>query len=155
MIFISHRGNLNGKNIENENKIDYIENALFLDFDVEIDVWLFNDSLFLGHDKPLYNIEENWLLKNKNKLWIHCKNIDALLFFNNKDFNYFWHENDKVTLTSKGYIWAYPSLEKIKNSIDVRPEIYSEEKYGFNTLGICSDYIEKYKKEYNDFIRLK
>ena len=25
-----------------------------------------------------------------------------------KTFNYFWHQNDKFTLTSKGYIWTFP-----------------------------------------------
>lgn len=151
MIFISHRGNIIGPNNLEENKIDYIEKALFSGFDVEIDIWLFNNSLFLGHDKPSYYVSENWLLKNKKKLWIHCKNIDALLFLKTKDLNYFWHENDKITLTNKGHIWAYPSLEKIEKSIDVLPETYSEEKYSFKTLGICSDYIEKYKEEHKSF----
>jgi hypothetical protein len=148
MIFISHRGNLNGQNKKEENKINYIEKTFSFGFDVEIDVWLFNGSLFLGHDEPCYYVDIDWILKNKKKLWVHCKNIDALLFLKNTKINYFWHENDKITLTSRGYIWAYPSLEKVKDSIDVLPEIYPEEKYEFKTLGICSDYIEKYRKNY-------
>lgn len=148
MIFISHRGNINGKNQEKENKIDYIEKAFSFGFDVEVDIWLFNGSLFLGHDKPCYYVDIDWLFKNNKRVWVHCKNTDALIFLKKTKLNYFWHENDKVTLTSKGYIWAYPSLEKIENSIDVLPETFSEEKYGFKNIGICSDYIEKYKKDY-------
>ena len=39
MILISHRGNTNGVNHEKENSISYIEDALNLGFDVEVDVW--------------------------------------------------------------------------------------------------------------------
>ena len=42
MFLISHRGNLNGPNIKDENNPDYIMEALSKDFDVEIDN-LFND----------------------------------------------------------------------------------------------------------------
>ena len=39
MILISHRGNIFGPNKKDENKIEYVENALNLGFDVEIDVF--------------------------------------------------------------------------------------------------------------------
>ena len=35
--------------------------------------------------------------------------------------NYFWHQEDKVTLTSKGYLWAYPGVI-CDNAITVLPE---------------------------------
>ena len=39
MFYISHRGNLKGPDRQNENKIEYINNALKKNFDVEIDLW--------------------------------------------------------------------------------------------------------------------
>lgn len=75
-------------------------------------------------------------------VWIHCKNLDALSELtrlrcgdmsldkryryvpNNPNsetiqwskyekFNYFFHEEDPVTMTSLGYIWAHPKVELI------------------------------------------
>ena len=39
MIFISHRGNLNGKKKKLENKPVYIKDAIKKGFNVEVDVW--------------------------------------------------------------------------------------------------------------------
>ena len=38
MILISHRGNINGPNPEMENNPEYIQKALDLGYDVEVDV---------------------------------------------------------------------------------------------------------------------
>ena len=54
-----------------------------------------------------------------------------------------WHETDKVTITSKGFIWAFPGHQPLKNSIAVMPEINNEDVS--QCIGICSDYIEQYK----------
>jgi hypothetical protein len=60
-------------------------------------------------------------------------------------FNYFWHEEDTVTLTSRGAIWAYPGKQPIKGSIAVMPEIYDDNLN--DCIGICSDNVKKYKNE--------
>jgi hypothetical protein len=145
-LIISHRGNIDGKNELLENSPDYIDNAISKGFDVEIDVWIDKSSkIFLGHDKPQYEIDISWLEERKNKLWIHCKNIDAVVFFNNiKDFHYFWHQNDDVTLTSNSYIWAYPGKQPIRNSIAVMPEIFEDDTS--DCLGVCTDFPIRYKK---------
>ena len=144
MVLISHRGNIEGKNTDKENHPDYIDQALSLGYQVEIDVWLINNELFLGHDEPQYPINQEWLYDRISKLWVHCKNIQAIEWFNSIGrFNYFWHENDTVTLTSKQDIWAYPGKQPIKNSIAVMPEIYDEDVS--QCLGVCSDYIKNYK----------
>ncbi len=145
-MIISHRGNIDGKNELLENSPDYIDNAISKGFDVEIDVWIDKSSkIFLGHDKPQYEIDISWLEERKNKLWIHCKNIDAVVFFNNiKDFHYFWHQNDDVTLTSNSYIWAYPGKQPIRNSIAVMPEIFEDDTS--DCLGVCTDFPIRYKK---------
>jgi hypothetical protein len=47
MIYISHRGNINGKNIERENSPEYILETLNKGYDVEVDIWIINNKWFL------------------------------------------------------------------------------------------------------------
>jgi hypothetical protein len=143
MILISHRGNIILKDKERENSPLYIQQAISQKYDVEVDLFIINKSLYLGHDKPEYLITLNWLQQFNDKLWIHCKNIEAVEFLQKTDMHYFWHENDTVTLTSKGIIWAYPGKQPIKNSIAVLPELYNDSVK--NCLGVCSDNIQAYK----------
>tara|TARA_R100001224_G_scaffold75276_2_gene46325 strand:+ start:914 stop:1342 length:429 start_codon:yes stop_codon:yes gene_type:complete len=140
MILISHRGNLNGRTNQ-ENKPDYIKKALYTGFDVEVDVWYVNNEYYLGHDSPQYKIEESFL-QNAN-LWCHAKNIQALYQMKlNNSIHCFYHESDKVTLTSKGYIWTYPNNELTDKSICVLPETQNVKIN--NCAGICSDIIKEY-----------
>ena len=140
MYLISHRGNIDGPNPELENSPNYIKKALDLGYDVEVDVWFKHGVFYLGHDRPQYEVNYDFL--TNTKLWCHAKNIDSLLEMRKYLIHYFWHENDTLTLTSKNYIWLYPSIEPIKNSIVVLPEIYNPKIK--ECSGICSDYIKKY-----------
>lgn len=149
MFFISHRGNLNGPNKKEENKIEYINKALHQNFDVEIDLWFVSNNFFLGHDKPLYRVNKKFI--NNKKFWIHAKNLDCFYELSKSNLNYFWHENDKVIFTSKGFFWNFPGtkLNKMK-SIYVLPENLKKFDKSLNYKGICSDYIFKYKKRVQD-----
>ncbi len=145
MLLISHRGNLNGPNSELENSPEYIESALKQGFDVETDIWANGSELFLGHDQPQYKINLDFLNSYKDRLFIHCKSLEALDYMSNLDgFNYFWHQNDDYTLTSKGYIWTYPNKSVTKKNILVIKEKINKDKLP-NCLGICSDYVFLYK----------
>lgn len=141
MILISHRGNLSGPVLESENKQDYIEYAMSLGYDVEIDVWFQNNKFYLGHDEPKHEISHDFLINEK--LWCHAKNIDALIEMKKSSIHYFWHETDTITLTSKNYIWAYPRSEIIPESIAVKPETNWLSNLD-KCIGICSDYISRY-----------
>ena len=72
-------------------------------FDVEIDIWVINSEIFLGHDFSQFKIDKKFLIDNKNKLWIHAKNDQALFFLsrNEMDLNFFWHEGDKKARLSE------------------------------------------------------
>jgi hypothetical protein len=71
MRLISHRGNLNGTS-SYENHPEHIHKALLKGFDVEIDVWCFGDGgYWLGHDKPQYHVEEDYL--ENPKFLVSCK----------------------------------------------------------------------------------
>jgi len=152
MILISHRGNINGKNESEENKPKYIIESINLGYDCEVDLWVKNNNLFLGHDLPQYNIPLSFLQENWKHLWVHCKNIEALTFLNELEdpsIHFFWHQEDDLTLTSRKIIWAYPGKQPIMNSIAVMPEINNEKDLS-SCIGICSDQIKKYKLQYGD-----
>ena len=87
---ISHRGNISGPNISLENDPRYILEALSLGYDCEVDVWLVKKELYLGHDEPTYKTSMDFLSRHEESLWVHCKNFEALEYFNEKkQLNYF------------------------------------------------------------------
>ena len=146
MKLISHRGNVSGKNSCLENNPHSIEMALRVGFHCEVDIWVQSGNLVhLGHDFPIYEITNSFLLKHAPYLWIHCKNIEALLYMKGvlPDLNYFFHNNDDVVLTSQGFLWHYPNRPPYSHkSICVLPEWgdgYSEIPSG--VYGVCSDYV--------------
>lgn len=103
-ILISHRGNINGEKPELENSPDYILSAIELGYDVEIDVRVVKDKIYLGHDNSEYEVSLRWLDNLSERLWVHCKNIEAIELFTMTDnnLNYFWHQEDKVTSQVRG-----------------------------------------------------
>lgn len=145
MIYIAHRGNTNGKFESYENEPNYIDMAIKKGFDVEIDIWCIDNLIYLGHDEPQYGIDFRWLRDRITKLWVHCKNLEALVLLKNcgYDVNYFWHQEDDFTITSMGYFWTYPGKELSSNSVAVMPET-KEFKDIDKSYAICSDYVEKY-----------
>ena len=147
MRLISHRGNIDGRLESWENEPTYIDLTISKGYDVEVDVWFKDNILWLGHDKPDYGMDFNWFLDRIDNLWVHCKNIEAVLYFKECDYdvNYFWHQEDDITFTSKGHIWTYPGKKLTKYSIAVMPEIKQFDDIEIS-YGICSDYIKKYKK---------
>ena len=136
--FISHRGNLSGPDKSLENNPIHIAKLKGLDYHIEIDLWVVNNQLFLGHDEPEYKISEDFL-KYKN-FWIHCKNLEALDWCQGELFlpNYFWHENDRYCLTSHKYIWTYPGNPEPKYGaiVDLGRDWKEKGYKGF----VCSDY---------------
>ena len=152
MKLISHRGNINGPNPLKENSPEYIDLAIDQGYDVEIDIRYdaFDGKFYLGHDDPQYVVTPYWLAQHMDHLWIHCKNIDALYHFVGKTggYNYFWHQEDNFTLTSKGYIWTYPGKTYTPKSIVVMPELNKpnwDQITVMNCYGVCSDYVSKIK----------
>jgi hypothetical protein len=142
MILISHRGNLNGPNEDRENSPYYIMEAIDEGYDVEVDLWWVDGKVYLGHDKPQYEVSDEWLGEIIDKLWVHCKNVESLNWIRNTSLHYFWHEQDTLTLTSKNHMWVYPGKQPIIGSIAVMPEIHNDNIS--NCLGVCSDFIKKY-----------
>ncbi|NCV86886.1 MAG: hypothetical protein EBW14_13690, partial [Oxalobacteraceae bacterium] len=70
MIKISHRGNLYGPNKELENSPEYIIQAINSGYNVEIDFWVVDNLLYLGHDYPQYKIDQFFLDSYIKKIWL-------------------------------------------------------------------------------------
>lgn len=147
MIFISHRGNIFGPS-RRENHPSFVDEALGLGFDVEVDVWVFDNRIFLGHDNGEFEVGLAWFEDRRRFLWVHCKNFEALKYFSNYGgrFNYFWHDNDAATITSWGYVWVHPRAGLVRGSIAVMPKFFDDD---FNSCrGVCSDFIGRVRDEF-------
>ena len=143
MLLISHRGNISGANPEKENDPDYIAQALFLGYNVEIDVWKIDDEWFLGHDFPFHKINFGYLVNDS--LLCHAKNLPALNDMLKDDkIHCFWHQEDHYTITSRGYIVSYPGYSITDKTICMKPEMHIKSSLE-GCYAICSDYVEKYK----------
>lgn len=152
MKLISHRGNIKGKIIDKENRPSYIDAAIGIGYEVEVDIRFIKNKIWLGHDEAQYEINLNWLLKRKNNLWLHCKDLESSLFlYNHKsDLKYFCHTNDSYVLTSDGCVWVH-DLSLALNEKCIIPllsenEVKEHEKYK-NVYGICTDFVNLIKSK--------
>jgi len=152
MILISHRGNLEGEWAEKENSPDYIDRAIELGYDIEVDLCSKDGKLWLGHDRPQYKISIVWLLRRKKNLWIHVKDYGALVRIMRTKLKFFCHEQDKYTLTSNGYIWSHDLTNKVNDKCII-PLLSSESVSSYDQKGfyaVCSDYIYECEEKFND-----
>ena len=135
MILIAHRGNTVGPNPDSENRPEHIDKALAAGYDAEIDVWFKHGTFWLGHDEPQYAVQSDYL--ENERLWCHAKNLEGLeKMLANRKIHCFWHQEDDVQLTSKGYIWTYPNKQYGSMSICVLPDS-PEQIQG--AAGVCLD----------------
>lgn len=155
MLYIAHRGQMDGVLIHEQNTPDLIDYAIHRGFHVEVDVYVYRDGLWLGHDAPfglLINdgTETNpeWLTARADKLFIHCKNIGAFkLLMDFKELNLFMHDKDPLTITTRGNVWVHPDTFAPPGTIQCAPMVYSiPESRGL--LGVCSDYVAKIRYEH-------
>lgn len=157
-----------------ENHPTAIQEALEQGFEVEVDIWYWNDELWLGHDKPEYRLNEEHngfkVDLRDSRIWCHAKNLKAFeVLHQNPDIHVFWHQDDDIVLTSKGFIWTYPGIKVLPGAILVMPEdqyrtdgimpplainkfiedmqYYLRELGPFVGSGICSDYVQVLRDE--------
>lgn len=145
MKIISHRGNLKGRVPNKENRPSYIDCAIQLGYDVEVDVRYINNQFWLGHDTPDYKVSVEWLNKRKDKLWIHCKDIQSSQRLTSLpvDFKFFCHSNDPYILTSTGHLWVHDLTLNLDNQCII--PLLSENEIKSNKINyiyaVCTDYV--------------
>lgn len=158
MIFYAHRGNVDGVDLEMENKPVYILEAIDRGFSVEIDVHFVDGIFYLGHDEPTYEVNEHFL-ENPNVI-CHAKSSCAFMeMLKNQKIHSFWNDKDLYALTSKNFIWTlddntprFSDFHKMLNPIISRrifckPDFDSNlAQWHYDTYyGICSDYVGNIK----------
>ena len=87
MIYISHRGYINGIDKKIENNPDHIASLLKKEIHVEIDVRFYKGNFYLGHDKPDFKIDTKFL--QNEKLWCHAKDFKTLEEIQKVDCHFF------------------------------------------------------------------
>jgi len=147
-----------GPNHEAENTTNAIDDCIGRGYDVEIDVYVSAGTIWLGHDNRHNQVELEYLLARKDKLWVHAKNIVAAELLSDTDLHWFWHDRDAMTITSKGVIWCHYAF--IKNGITIlhtareidhlKPNINGIVP---NIGGICTDYPTLARLVINENIR--
>ena len=145
MKLIAHKGNIDGPNSVTENHPAQIDKCIAEGYDVEVDLWWDNEErkLWLGHCEPQYEVSWWWLAGRADNLWIHCKDFTTLHEFttNTSGYNYFWHQGDDYTLTSKNYIWSSPGKPFTSQTVMVIENVEDVKEY--DCYGSCSDYVGK------------
>ena len=149
MKLISHRGNYNGIYPDRENKPSYIDTALSMGYDVEVDIRYINGDFYLGHDNPDTKVSENWIIKRSEKLWFHCKDLYSAQKFIKMScgIKYFCHTNDDFVLTSTKNIWVH-NLDLNLDENCIIPLLDEETIMNYNdqpVYAICTDFINIFK----------
>ena len=151
-MIIAHRCNLNGPS-ENENTVGAMLECIGAGFLVEIDIHLIDSKLFIGHDLVQEfhkEIDIELLLQYANKLFIHCKNIEALLYLRGyNELCVFGHSLDEFVLTSHLDVFCGVGIAR-KGCICVMPELHTR-KFSKEELEVCqhilTDFPYRYKNE--------
>lgn len=148
-LLYSHRGNINSIQKDWENHPNYIEQAIKSGFKVEVDVrYQEEDSTYwFGHDTKQYSVSRLWIYAHKNDIIYHAKDNTTLykLTEYGTQLHYFAHDKDDAVLTSFGLLWTYMNKQLTPGSIAVLPELTKDWVGLENCVGICSDYISRYR----------
>jgi hypothetical protein len=136
--FIAHRGNLNGPEPTFENRIEYLLHAYDVCGAVEVDIQTHNGQLYFGHDDPQQPVSLELIMQDN---WFcHAKDLESLSKLLELGAHTFWHQQDTVTITSRGYIWCYPDVYLIDKRaiwLDFEDKFTDLEMIG--GWGLCSD----------------
>ncbi len=153
MLLISHRGNISGRDADQENNPSYIDAAINKGFMVEVDLRVIDGFHYLGHDYPEYRISKKYLLDRKDKLILHIKNPECIERFLLDEemcaIEWFAHTDERFVYTSKLTKWYHSSQIVFYDGINVMPEInFHHDDLIFSMKGVpgvCSDYVARFE----------
>ena len=119
----------------------------------ELDIWINSEGVYIGHDNEAIEINVEFLIENSKYLILHIKGLELISKKAIRNFSslmehchIFAHQEDKFTITNRGWIWSHPKAGIVANTICVMPEnfisIDSEffKKESKKLKGICTDY---------------
>jgi len=157
MEFIAHRGLMDGPNKQFENSPEQIINALNEGFTVEMDMWSVDNSVWLGHNEPVYFINNRdfleEIIEKRSNVLIHAKNEEVLNQLNNLDINIFWHDSDKYTISSWSWLIGNLNVPVLDAMLVNQPEMHPffDDISHLNVL-LCEQYIRKYAMNAGGFM---
>ena len=148
---IAHRGVIDGNYSGKENTIASIISSLKQGYEVEVDVIFDGDTFYLGHDRPQERLQDLWNNMRLQRswlpysgIWYHCKDDGSLDYFKKQGIhNYFFHDLDGFTMTSKGHFWTadiqmrYP----VDTFVVAKTIGDTHELLKTNCSGICSPFV--------------
>jgi 3-deoxy-D-manno-octulosonate 8-phosphate phosphatase (KDO 8-P phosphatase) len=134
---IAHRGNFAGQNVERENTVAYLEEALAEGYDVEFDVFYHYGNILLGHDGkviesttkltggPLNKIPSIEWLRDSRK-WVHCKDKESFEILRSYgDIQCFMHEDEPyVFVANSNKAWVHSKVIIIPIQREISPSTY-------------------------------
>jgi hypothetical protein len=123
-----------------ENMPEYVEAALEMGFEAEVDVWWVHGKYYLGHEEPTYEVGGSFFLDNE-LLWCHAKTPETLYHLLHLNTDCFYIEDMwQCTLTSNNLIWTSPNGILTPRSVAVMPEYAAWSKEQVRSCaGVCSD----------------
>jgi len=147
--FIAHRGNIKGPDPANENRLDYLMHTYTMGFAIECDLIGYKNGLYFGHDEPQELADPEFL--RWPDVYCHAKNLEAVKLLSRLHCHWFWHQQDDITLTSKGYLWCYPGKYIDTNGaifLDLEPKrIDPSQMLKYSRVSrICGDYYDPWEK---------
>ena len=152
-MIIAHRCNLEGKS-DHENTLSGLIDCINQGFSVEIDVRYIGGKYYLGHDLPQEEISVYLMSSLSDRLFIHCKNIEALQHLRAyEQLNIFGHSEDEFVITSKGDVFCSVGTVH-EHTICVMPELSKRSILIDNMINcshVLTDYAYRYRDEINNY----
>lgn len=75
MVIISYQGIYDGQNFESANTPDQIGKAFNQGYSCMVDVWRFDNKLYLGRENDWIEVTDRYL--QGSRFWLNCQNTDA------------------------------------------------------------------------------
>lgn len=144
MILVSDQGLITGPNMAAKNRLSTIDNAISAGYDCRILVKSIKGRVYLIGNEPYERIHTNFLITNRDRLWIECIDDATIRLFAERmgghGLNFMPKSKDSVTITSNGTLWwSTPPTSFPKKGIIYLGSVDIAE--GTEVEGVCSEYI--------------
>jgi hypothetical protein len=142
-IIISHLGNIDGREPEQENTLAYIKKALAAGWHVCVDVLYRNGAFVLPSPRGFQPIPPA-LLSNQ-RVWARTFDAETIDGLCTVKAHCVIATNAPITLTSEQFIWTLPPTTLVDRSIAVFPEIADPTWLGeYAPAGVCTNHPAQY-----------
>jgi hypothetical protein len=129
MLIISYQGIYEGQNFESANTPNQIAKAFNSGFSCMVDVWRFDNKLYLGRENDWIEVTDRYL--QGVRFWLNCQNQDAYNYLSSQPSNLYPNvfifsnvNTESTPTTSRGGQTIVPGNVPLNNnSIVFLPEI--------------------------------